>query len=115
MNWKEIEEIYPKAWDKLCQFHNEDENSGFIDHPAVWGMGGLEMDKWEFRHLYDFFDNNNIFIAVYPLFDVDLGSFCWDITNIDVCVNGTDPLIKNRTMAEEQAFERAFELLEEIS
>lgn len=113
MNWKEIKDECPKAWECLRIWHND--NCGFIDHPDVWEMGMLDED-WELRHLYDFFDDNNVNIQISVKCALD--NSCWYLAYI-WCNNDGCDLDKHlrdkatRREAEQAAFERAFELLEE--
>lgn len=113
MNWIKIEDECPNAWEKLRLFHKESKFCDWIDHPDVWDVDGFEPSQWELRHLYDFFDENKIWTAVYPIHDKDLGAFCYGVYSDDVHVDGTNPAVKNRLQAEICAFERAFEILEE--
>jgi|GEM_PF-5010737 len=136
MNWNNIKEKYPKAWNKLIEFHNQkrDDNIMWIDHPDTWIMSGLHINGWELRHLYDFFDENDIYISAYK---EDIGSdeweFAYDIqylpkeyenakrrcshfeTILSFKVHGATYIgaWRNRDEAEEAAFTKAFEILEE--
>lgn len=80
-------------------------------HGALPDDGGLEDGAWTFiyevRSLFDFFDENAIFISV------STDGVCWeyDIYNPDG-IGGIIDMWNNRTEAEEAAFEKAFEILE---
>ena len=110
MNWKDIKEKYPKAWEKLRVYHNEAENIGLIDHPDIWDSDSL--DKWEIRHLYDFFDEHEIYVTV------DIDTIITEVlrwryfieTSGDVIIDSD--LSLSRTEAEAVAFKKAFEILE---
>ena len=105
MNWKIIKEKYPKAHKYL------------FDHCKV----AIDIDKSRF--LYDFFDEQGIYIEIELCylkdktiwFEYDINSPFWDDS---ICaMNEPDyeePYkTKTRTEAEEQAFLRAFKILEE--
>ena len=97
MNWQEIEEKYPESLKKVTNFSFHDY---FYDEE--YGLPN------EDRFLYDFFDEQNLFVAVFPTYYLD----AWEYT-----INGEGK--KNlgnikRTEAEEIAFLKAFEILEEI-
>ena len=59
IDWNNIKTKCPKAWSKLCDYH-ENEVVGLIDHPDVWMEQNLAPSDWKLRHLYDFFDENEI-------------------------------------------------------
>ena len=90
MNWNEIKEKYPKAFENLFEsgmYH-------FDGHP---------------RDLYDFFDSQGIYIDV----TCNKAYFGCDILN----ANGEYLSVQRqnsttRTEAEEKSFEKAFEILE---
>ena len=98
MDWNKIEERHPKAYDKLniwiCdKFNSEGEKDYFLE-----------------RWLFDFFDEQDIYI------ELTWGGKCWryDIINPIYCNNlgYSKEKYKTRTEAEEKAFEKAFEILE---
>lgn len=92
MNFNLIKEKYPKAF-------------------SFWIKSELSMmDVKNDRHLYDFFDEQGICIAVYPFFN----HFIWKIhlpETLNPFIDG-DRKYDSRTEAEEQAFLKAFEILE---
>jgi len=118
MNWNLIKEKYPKAWDK-CLTNNlwPDREPGFKECP---------------RRLYDFFDSQGICINILEAgiltgkikdytnfrwvmttgFKTDRDAGKWESSSI---YNHDYPLDKKvtRTEAEEQAFLRAFKILED--
>ena len=115
MNWKEIKDECPKAWECLRIWHND--NCGFIDHPDVWEMGMLDED-WELRHLYDFFDDNKLYVVVQRDWDTvsecDTTEWYFDISiGVRNTENGAGVWFENRKDCETTAFQRAFNLLEE--
>ena len=77
MNWEEIKEKYPKAYNKSQPVSN---------------------GRW-FRYLYDFFDENGIYIELVRVCDF------WYYLG---CLKAHD----TRTEAEEGAFIEAFKMLE---
>ena len=72
MNWKEIKEKCPKAFEKVLTFWDCDYKSGVgymstNDNGTIWVKAGNEMEGSALlylRELYDFFDENEIFINV---------------------------------------------------
>ena len=105
MNWDKIKEKYPKAFDKYSEWledPTEITEYGFLVY--------IEMnDKHHIvnrRYLYDFFDEQGIIISIYHDPE-DLWQY--DINDREV---NTAVGIKSRTEAEEKAFEKAFEILE---
>jgi len=102
MNWNLIKEKYPKA-EELA------DNWGDT-HTIDW----RQSDRW----LYDFFDSQGIYVWITPPFGTDEGLDIFDgeirLVNGDylferISICGT----KTRTEAEEVAFLKAFEILEE--
>ena len=94
MNWKIIKEKYPKAHKYL------------FDHCKV----AIDIDKSRF--LYDFFDEQDIYIMMILEWDFD-NKKRWDFW-IDYVEKRIDSgLYDTRTEAEEQAFLRAFKILED--
>ena len=94
MNWNKIKEKYPKA------------------HKKLFDTCKVVIDIDSDRDLYDFFDEQGIIINVYNLF----GSFWWDIKEYYerlFAEHAKEDQYKTRTEAEEKAFTKAFELLEE--
>ena len=98
MKWKEIKEKYPKSYNKSQPVSN---------------------GRW-FRYLYDFFDENEIYVevGVYSEYN-NKGEmeFIWAINELIVgCINelanGDSVIHKIRTEAETAAFTKAFEILE---
>lgn len=94
MNWKEIKEKYPKGFGETFNYTNR--------------FPGLSIDVTD-RWLYDFFDEQNFNVAVLPFFN----SWIWKIRYEDMNFVEGEKKESTRTEAEEQAFTRAFEILEE--
>ena len=119
MNWNKIKKKYPKAWGKLKNEHSIafsvwDNEYRLISEDCA---GEFSEDKCSFniRVLYDFFDEQGVYIII----DIEFHNMKnrWDFTLLD---NDDYDLTKDncydyktRTEAEEQAFEKAFEILEE--
>lgn len=104
MNWQEIKEKYPKAFELL------DES---VD---IFWEKDREANKCRF--LYDFFDEQGISIIIEwshsenPTIDID---WYYEITNFELpakIFEVNNVYAGTRTMAEEQAFLKAFEILE---
>lgn len=116
MDWKEIKDKYPKSWDKLCDYH-ENEVVGLIDHPDVWDQYNLAPSCWELRHLYDFFDENELWIETSAQ---AINSWSFDIfklteANFECIYSENNYELLNRQEAEAAAFTKAFEVLEDKS
>jgi len=102
MNYKEIKEKYPKAWQKLIKFTRCDT----IENNTLVYSNEYNYDYEEFneRDLYDFFDENRI--EVYPHFSgVTIHHLDKFITD-EITTKGT------RKEKENRGFECAFEILE---
>jgi len=99
MNWNEIKKDYPKSFDLLDK--------------AVDIHWELEPERYQrLRFLYDFFDEQGIYISInvnmFMMFD-------WSIIttpNISISIQ-SDFDYNLRIEAEEQAFLKAFEILED--
>ena len=103
MNWTEIKEKYPKAYDSLLEWEP-------IIDISVWIY-------FKDRNLYDFFDEQELIIEI----GVEYGKDCEDYW-FEWFINlkgtgGADYLghkcYKSRSEAEQAAFTKAFEILEE--
>ncbi len=105
MNWESVRRKYPKAFDKYSEWledPTEITEYGFLVY--------IEMnDKHTIvngRYLFDFFDEQGIYITIKYRYGIPVEkSFIWYIESwYDTHTT--------RTEAEEQAFEKAFEILE---
>ena len=101
MKWDKIKEKYPKAWGVLLKWMK------YLE-PDIYRLG---------RNLYDFFDEQGIYIKVFFDYSVIPKKFTsyWD-WEIDVNYEhrcSSDVEEPTRTEAEEKAFEKAFFILEE--
>ncbi|MCP4394578.1 MAG: hypothetical protein GY804_09975 [Alphaproteobacteria bacterium] len=101
MNWDKIKEKCPKAFDKWIK------QSGFI---LLKSLKDIE-DAYDDRQLYDFFDEQGIYITV------SISGGCSKhrvegehLEQEDIIQ--TSWVTKPRTEAEEKAFIKAFEILE---
>lgn len=115
MEWSMISVKYPEAWKLLIDFHDSDENVGLIDHPTVWAWEGTDISAWELRHLYDFFDGENIYCQCMPKQALDdsvwfIGYIWSDVYEVNEYV---EEEYNSRSELEYRAFLKAFEILEE--
>ena len=107
MDWIKIQDNYPKAWELLCKYHNEEDEVGYIDHPDVWDVKVNAPNKYEIRHLYEFFDSNEIYISIlYRDSLKTIPPYQWKIRG-DISEG-----YYARSEAERVAFTKAFEILE---
>lgn len=92
MNWKKIKKDYPKSYSEL---------EGIGISGSVWD-----------RSLYDFFDENEMIIIID--YDFHDGVFLWkfDITYGCGTMYESAAQYTDRNKAEQAAFEKAFEILE---
>jgi len=117
MNWKEIKETCPNAFDKIAPYFRSVSDSGWIKNIEFIGSDLFAVDKrfktyLSNRELFDFFDENGIFITIdYSFYDCD---FLWkfDVTRGDATLFESGERYEDRTEAETASFTKAFELLE---
>jgi hypothetical protein len=123
MNWEEIADKYPKAFELLCnslgvldEYYSElleeyrTKFNQFIDEISS------PEGSWDDRKLFDFFDENGIVIIGGILFDAFDARECeWDYeiyqTKEDYVESGKG--FKSRKESESAAFTKAFEILED--
>jgi hypothetical protein len=100
MNWKQIKEKYPKAFDK------------YIDWCHAEDCPSIDCYSHNDRDAYDFFDEQGIYITVNT--ESYFGGWIYYIEDKEHQIIGDDGYYdyKTRTEAEEKAFEEAFEILE---
>lgn len=112
INWTNIKQSYPKAWKKLIRFHTKPE-FGLVDNPNAWDLIGIE--PWELRHLFDFFDEEGVYLNVGAEPYQDGVNWLWQIVWLEggTGLYGDNGEYLSRSQAEVAAIERAFELLEE--
>lgn len=115
MNWKEIEKNYDKAFSHACKW--------FVKTPDALGlrlMIGFNMVPN--RDLYDFFDENGIIIECSVSYDYDdvfteqvksIYEWSYDIITIGIETIWESHRFKTRKEAEQEAFGKAFEILEQ--
>ena len=114
MNWKEIEKKHSKAWELLDSWKYEGLD---IDCMQWVDKHGCSEDTFNIRDLYDFFDEQGIYVSVLKI--VNKAGFWFTIRQIPESVydihSGYDlSLYFNlRKEAEQAAFLKAFEILEE--
>lgn len=110
MNYKEIKKKYPKAWLLLKEWFGYKK-----DLTVSMTLSKIFMPE---RRLYDFFDEQEIIIIIYPWFSPDEGDegelYCWcfGINSKDKVTDIFDPNFKVRSDSEKAAFLKAFEILE---
>ena len=97
MNWTNIREQYPKAYEKFSE-----------------KFMAFELCSTELRMLFDFFDEQGIYIAVDHDLEFD-NMWWWYINRTDeICEANDNEEYKTRTLAETEAFTKAFEILEKL-
>ena len=123
MNWKEIKYKYVGAWIEFISNNdfleiNEDKNSPRFGTLGWYFTDGVHKVKmwhiYESRNLYDFFDENGFYVDAYMGNYLDNWRyFTWTIHTCDGLIASDEVRFTVRTAAEESAFTKAFELLEE--
>ena len=125
MNWKKIKKKHPKAWELFCKRYS-------IDLDVFWKITDdgelLDTDYetsgyFDERLLYDFFDEQGIYIEIIPR--CNLKEICFEAvglkhepshrySNADEFLFDDYEYLKYKTRpeAESAAFERAFKILE---
>ena len=109
MNWKEIKQKYPKAYNILYQ--------KYLNNPESWNMSGMDLGKWELRDLYDFFDEQGLRIFIKQgtmdtYLDFDIENRIKDFEKESVL--SWEQQKADRQEIEIIAFTKAFEILENI-
>ena len=104
MNWTEIQKKYPKGYKKACKRY------GVKDIVTILEERLLHIDN---RYLYDLFDGEGIYVSIEC--SGGCGEYRIDYEWVDY--DKGDELVKsdwmlNRKIAEEAAFLKAFEILE---
>jgi len=110
MKWKEIKEKYPKGWERACKW-------GFAEGwDTELEEGEMTFDFYPMNFFY-FFDEQGIVINIESYVTPKRFEFEFWIDSLDEkkIVSITFKKFKSRKEAEEQAFLKAFELLEEQS
>ena len=103
MNWTEIKEKYPKASRLLINYYDIDD--------SLIGIRYF-VEDYLARNLYDFFDSQEIYVCIeYRYGTASLPRWYWMVKQ-DNAANEQDSS-QTRTEAEEKAFEKAFEILED--
>ena len=118
MNWTEIKEKYPKGFNLFEQHFIKEEpeiHCFKIIGNGIWVNWRKEVETYfEERLLYDFFDENGIFISIEYNSDEPM-CFDWYIWTESMTASNLEiPMVyKERTNAESAAFEKAFKILED--
>ena len=123
IDWIDIKKNSPKAWKALCKYHEDNKNDvGLIDHPGAWIYEGLEINRYELRHLYDFFDDNNLNIMISVEYFSNGINWLYEISTYEpeayrfsggTGSYGDNHEFPTRSDAEVEAFTHAFSILEE--
>ena len=109
MNWTNIKTKYPKAFDKAQKWW-ADNNTALVAMPEP-----IHNSVKTVRDLFPFFDEQGIYGSVYHKLS---GGFKYDVQDDGdfLLVGGNTPdalpTFKIRTEAEEEMFEKEFEILE---
>ena len=109
MNWTKIKEKNPKAFEKCSEFLKQ-----YEFHYGEWfcKKTGVGMNYYIERDLFSFFDEQGIYIEVYVLgINDDFTASDWQYDIANERIEEID--YPTRTLAEEQAYEKAFPILEE--
>jgi len=114
MNWNEIKEKYPESWNKLREWRKYIDYCETQDDLGHYITDGVHrVGVWIYfnkRDLYDFFDEQHVYVVVSYLAGSLFMIAGWTyMINQSVC----DRDFKTRIEAEEQAFLKAFEILED--
>ncbi len=108
MNWNKIKEKYPKAQKQFKKWVNK--NVAWYDG-FCWDE---QYGDFPERELYDFFDEQGIYIAVDIYYSGGDGlrflAYNFQVKDMDIDFEVNE---STRTLAEEKAFEKAFEILED--
>jgi len=115
MNWKEIKKKYTRARKLLDSWKYEGLETDCMSWVDKYGCGE---DVFNIRDLYDFFDEQGIYIQISPKCTINnsvlylpyiWGMYKENSIDFDQHLQEGD----NRTKAEKTAFLKAFEILEE--
>ena len=108
MNWEEIQKKCPKGWKKL---ENWSGTGDWLIH-CIIGDSFVSNNRFtNLRDLYNFFDENKIYIRITPVFDsgkdiIFVASVFDEFNNYEL------DEFETRLEAEKAAFNKAFEILE---
>ena len=123
MNWTKIEEKHPKALGRL-HFHLNTDYWGYeVDNDRIKmftsGSNGCKFLHFNTRDLYDFFDEQGLEIDITPYHHNHKLYYSHNFPTNEYyseCVGTVreyNSRLKTRKEAETQAFEKAFEILED--
>ena len=121
MNWKKIENKYPKAFKKLMIYNDIEDFYSQIENRIITASEQFErmirQGQYPIRALYDFLDETEIYININPDFDWLYRSRPKDNDDVFFGINinwewEDDIEYKSRLEAEIAAFTKAFEILE---
>ena len=109
MDWKEIKEKYPKALELCSGWLHKKRNIFFDNNINEFSTFMSDARRFHIRDLFDFFDNNDIIISVmychHNSIQTNKGYFC--VINQTAYTNTRGA----RRLAKKEAFEKAFEIL----
>ena len=112
MKWQKIEKELPLAWETLVYYYTKDlYNNDARKYVGVEWVETMIQD----RCLYDFFDEQGLFVEIGFGYESKLQKITWDygITPLGFDYQTDwDINFKTRPEAETAAFEKAFEILE---
>ncbi len=112
MNWEKIANNYPLAMEKMMiwfgwkPFWSEIRQKYLSNYDLLQIM--LSNGKFHFRDLYYFFDELKIIVLIDEIFRWTIQ---YDLTNGDYNLEDSTELFDKRIEAEENAFDKAFEIL----
>ena len=120
MNWNKIKTDNPKVWDKLISWLNCTvdvliEDNKLVTYTPSSPVHSYLKDRQTMntRRLYDFFDENNIYIfMVHNPFSSSMTTCCYEIYSGVVKVHENKSVALTRIKSETEAFTKAFEILE---
>lgn len=105
MNWKKIQEKYPKALKVCVKFFDSLPNE-YCFNAKSW------IHEFNDRNLYNFFDDQEIYCRISPIFD-SMMTILFAVLVFSVKEDHDLDDFDTRIEAEKAAFKKAFELLEE--
>ena len=117
LDWKQISEQYPKAWERFTKwaklFHKKQSRVSITRNGLCWKTAvGNDRGQISNRICYDFFDTEGVRIEI-RVFGIEDG-YDYEIYNLDGnTLESMDGYLLTRTEAEQQAFTKAFSILEE--
>jgi len=118
MNWKQIKKDTPKAFEKLikwldCTVEVKIEGEDLVSYtPALPTHHILNKEIMPLRRLFDFFDEQGIYIYIHPSIMPTLAKNCTYSILQDDEYSMSSTYTEKRKATENTAFTKAFEILE---